>query len=787
MNAIGISVPRLEDDRLLRGRGRFHDDTVRPGQLWMRMVRSPLAHARIVGVDTEEASQHPGVIGVFTAADLPGELRIPVRQPHPGIDFTPYLQSPLATGFVRYVGDPVAVVLAEDPYIAEDAADLVALDLEALPVLLDARSAADERPESWRGERAEVGVVEFAYGDVDEVFATAPHVVSADLSTGRHSGTPLEPRGLVADYDDRTERMTIWGATKVPYFNRRVLSSMLGVPEHRIHMLESDAGGSFGVRGEFYPEDLLVPFLCLRTGRPVKWSEDRTEHMIAANHAREQQHHIELAFDDDGLLLGLRDEGWLDNGGYIRTHGAVVAALTSAMISGPYRLPACRSRIHIVTTNKTPIGTYRAPGRFQHNFVREHAIDLAATQLGMDAVELRRRNLLDATELPMRRPMQVFGSPMFLDGKDHLDHFDKSRTAVDYAAWQEEAAAARAEGRLVGAGCAVILEKAGLGHDSAVVDIGVTGAVRVSMGGASSGQGIETVMAQICAEEFDIPTESVTVVLSDTDILPDGAGSFASRSTVVGGTAVKMAAEQALAKARRVAAVMLGADPDDPDSIEVRHGTLARRDDPGTRLTLGQIAVACFTPQHIRTGQEPGLIGRGTYVADGMTYPYGAHYTQAEVDPGTGAVKLLRYAVSYEIGRAVNPLAVHGQLIGGAVQGIGGALFEEFRYTEDGQPLSTTLNDYLWPRASDLPDIQVELYEDSPSPGNPLGVRGAGEGGTAGVGAAVANAVRDALQLRGTVGALPLHPHRVKALLREQLAQDPTTPVIPQPVGDRTP
>ncbi|WNI17839.1 xanthine dehydrogenase family protein molybdopterin-binding subunit [Actinacidiphila sp. ITFR-21] len=764
MTAIGTSVLRLEDERLLRGRGRFHDDTVRPGQLWLRVVRSPVAHARIVNVDTSAAEQLPGVVAVVTAADLPGRALIPVRQPHPGIDFTPYLQPPLATGFVRYAGEPVAAVLAEDPYLAEDAADLVVLEFDELPVVLDARAAAGSRLASRPDTPAEVGVVEFGYGDVDALFDTAAHVVSADLSVGRHSGTPLEPRGLVAEYDDRTERLTVWGASKVPYFNRRVLAGMLDLPEHRIHMLESDAGGSFGVRGEFYPEDLLVPMLALRTRRPVKWSEDRTEHMIAANHAREQQHHFELAFDEDHRLLAMRDEGWLDNGGYVRTHGAVVAALTAAMISGPYRLPACRSRIHIVTTNKTPIGTYRAPGRFQHNFVREHVLDVAADRLGADPVELRRRNLLDHTELPFRRPMQIFGAPMLLDGSDHLGHFDTSREEFGYERWRAQARAARESGRLVGAGCAVILEKAGLGHDSAVVDVGVTGAVRVAMGGSGSGQGVETVMAQIVAAEFDIAPDTVKVVLSDTDILPDGAGSFASRTTVVGGTAAKFAAEAVIAKARRVAAVLLGVEPGE---LVVRGGEMVVAANPEQRVPLGRIATVCFTPQFVRTGEEPGLVGRGTYVADAMTYPYGAHYALTEVDPQTGRVRLLRYAVSYEIGKAVNPRMVHGQIYGGAVQGIGGALLEEFRYDERGIPLSTTFNEYRWPRLSDLPDIQVAVYEDSPAPGNPLGVRGAGEGGTAGVGAAIANAVRDALQLRGHVGSLPLHPERVLGLLRD--------------------
>ncbi|MDJ0382891.1 xanthine dehydrogenase family protein molybdopterin-binding subunit [Streptomyces sp. G-G2] len=764
--AVGRSVPRLEDDRLLRGRGRFHDEVVRPGQLWMRVVRSPLAHARILGVDTARAAALPGVAAVLTAGDLPPGLRIPVRQPHPGLDFTPYLQPPLATGHVRYAGEPVAVVLAEDPYLAEDAAELVRLDLAELTPALDARTAAAGPPsESLPGAPPpQVGTVDFGYGDVDAAFAAAAHVVSADLRTGRHSGTPLEPRGLIAELDDRDGpggRITIWGAAKIPHINRRVLAGLLAVPEHRIHMRETDAGGSFGIRGEFYPEDFLVPFLCLRTGRPVKWSEDRAEHMSAANHAREQEHRIELALDEGGRLLGLRDEAWLDNGAYIRTHGAVVAALTASMISGAYRVPACRSRVHIVTTNKTPIGTYRAPGRFQHNFVREHALDLAATRLGLDPVELRRINLLTSAELPHQRPMQVFGSPMVLDGKDHLEHFDKALRDVGYERWRAETRAARAAGRLVGTGCAVILEKAGLGYDSAVVDIGVTGAVRVSMGGANVGQGIETVMAQIAADELAVPVESVRVVLSDTDVLPDGGGTFGSRSTVVGGEAVRRAAVAVREKAARVAAGLLDVPP---ESVRLVAGGLGSHSGPG-EVGWAALAAASFTPRWIRTGEEVGLIGRATYAADGMTYPYGAHFAQAEVDPGTGEVRLLRYAMTYEIGRAVHPEAVRGQLIGGAVQGIGGALSEEFRYDARGRPLSLTLDDYVWPRAASLPEIQVEIYEDAPAPGNPLGLRGAGEGGTAGSGAAVAGAVRDALGLPGDVGALPLHPARVRSLM----------------------
>ncbi|MFL6163782.1 MAG: xanthine dehydrogenase family protein molybdopterin-binding subunit [Jatrophihabitantaceae bacterium] len=770
MTVIGRSIPRLEDERLLLGHGRFHDDIVRPGQLWLRVLRSPVAHARIEAIHTKRAAALPGVHLVLTGAELGGELpRIPVRQVVPGIDLTPYLQPALATGFVRYVGDPVAAVLADSPYTAEDAADLIELELVGLPVALDARTSADLPIEAWGGRRAEAAIVEIGYGDLERAFDSSAAVVSVELGIGRHGGTPLEPRGLVAELDPASGRMTIWGATKVPHWNRRVLAGMLGIAEHRMHMLQSDAGGGFGVRGEIYPEDVLVPYLCLRTGRPVKWSEDRAENLVAANHSREQQHRIELAFDAEHRLLGLRDEVWQNNGGYIRTHGAAVGMLTATMLPGPYRLPAYRTRVHVVTTNKTPAGTYRSPGRYEVTFVREHALDVAAHRLGVDPVELRRRNLLTGAELPHVRPITIYQTPMVLDGKDYLEHFDKALAAAGYQSWRAEATVARAAGRLVGTGCAFFVEKAGLGpHDSAVVDVDYTGAVRVMMGGTSVGQGIETAMAQIVAEQLQIPPASVTVVLSDTDLVPDGTGSWASRSTVVGGSAVKLAADEVVRKAKELAADLLEAAAAD---VRLEQGRFMVSGVPETAVTLPQLARAAHELRHLRNGHEPGLTGRATFVVDVMTYPYGVHCAQVEVDPDTGAVRLLRYAIGYEIGRAINPKLVWGQLVGGAAQGIGGALFEEFRYDEQGQPLATTLMDYQWPRATELPDIDVAVFEDAPPSANPLGVRGAGEGGTTGCGGAIANAVRDALQLPGDVGALPLRPERVKALL-EKLEAD---------------
>jgi len=764
MTRLGEAVTRLEDDRLLRGYGRFQDAVVLPGQLYLRVVRSTVAHGRIRSIVTAGAEARCGVVTVVTAADLPSPARIPSRQPTPGMDFTPYLQEPLASKWVRYVGDPVAAVVADDPYVAEDAAEQVLVDIEELKPELDARACADSPLEAFGGAPARVGVVESSYGDVDRAFASAAHVIGAVLRTGRHTGTPLENRGLTARWDRRERRMTVWGSSKVPYWNRRIIASHLGLAEHQIHMLEADVGGSFGIRGELYPEDILVPWLAVRTGRPVKWTEDRAEHLIAANHAREQLHEISLAFDEDQRLLGLRCEAYMDSGAYIRTHGAVVATLTAGLMSGPYRLPAMHCRVHVVLTNKTPVGTYRGPGRFSNTFAREHLLDVAATRLGVDPVELRMRNLLGSTELPLERPMRIFGAPMLLDGNDHVSHLAKALRRVGYRAWLDEAAAARAIGRLVGVGMSVILEKAGLGHDSAVVTVDGLGAIRVAMGGTTVGQGIETTMAQIVADRFDVPISTVKVVLSDTDILQDGAGTFASRSTVVGGSAAAMAADAVIAKARRIGAQLLDVSADD---LDVTGGFVVDRTNTARRMPLAQISALCTTPMFVRTGDEPGLVGRATFAASTMTYPYGAHFAMVEVDERTGAVSILRYAISYEIGRAVNPAMVKGQLTGGAVQGIGGALSEQLLYDDNGGPLITSLEDYRWMRATDVPDIDVHVFEDSPAPGNPLGVRGAGEGGISGPGATLANAVRAAIGLRGDVGSLPLRADHVLDLIRQ--------------------
>lgn len=763
---------RLEDRRLLRGLGHFVDDVNRVGQLWMRVFRSPHAHARIKSVRTDETLALPGVEAVLTGDDLSWTRPIPVRTrtKHQLDDF---LQPVLAHERVRYVGEPIAVVLAEDPYLAEDAVELIRVEYEELPVVLDAHSAIEtDDSRSLDGFEVEAATLSMGYGDVEQAFRRAAQVVEIEVKIGRHSGVPLETRGLVADYDAGSDHLTIWGATKVPHFNRRVLSQMLGMPLSRISMKKSDAGGGFGVRGEFYPEDFLVPYLARETGRPVKWIEDRAENLVAANHSREQVHRIGAAFDEEHRLLGLRDEVWHDNGAYIRTHGVIVPDLTLAMLPGPYRVPAYEGTAHVALTNKTPCGTYRGPGRYESTFAREHLLDVAAARLGVDRLELRRINLLKTSELPHTRPLSTLGTDVVLDAGDYEGLMDKALERSGFDEWEKEARELRAGGRLVGTGVGYFLEKSGTGpYEEAIVEVDPTGSVRVVTGGASLGQGIETVLAQIAADQLSVPPEEIEVVHTETDLLPDGVGSWASRSTVVGGSAVMLAAKATAEKALRVAATMLEAATGD---LRLESARVRVAGSPDKSVSLGEIAAACEPHSGLVDGEEPGLGARRTFSVDHMTYPYGVHLAQVEIDPGTAGVEIKRYFVAYEVGRAVNPTLVEGQLIGGAAQGLGGALLEEFRYDDSGQPLAATFIDYMEPTAAEVPRVQTLICEDAPSPGNPLGLKGAGEGGTVGCGAAIASAVEDALGMPGSITALPVSPSKVRALLRESNRADST-------------
>jgi carbon-monoxide dehydrogenase large subunit/6-hydroxypseudooxynicotine dehydrogenase subunit gamma len=732
----------------------------------MRVLRAPLAHARIESIDAEVALALPGVDAVLTGEDIEGVPPIPVRTATEH-RLDEFLQPVLARERVRYVGEPVAVVLAEDPYLAEDAAELIEVGYEALPVALDARTADEADAPRLRDEASnEAATLSMGYGDVEEAFRRAARVVEAEVKIGRHSAVPLETRGLVAEYDRGSDHLTIWGSTKVPHFNRRVLSRLMEMPLSRISMKKSDAGGGFGVRGEFYPEDFLVPYLARETGRPVKWIEDRQENLVATNHSREQTHRLRAAFDEENRLLGLRDEVWHDNGAYIRTHGIIVADLTLAMLPGPYRVPAYGGTAHVVLTNKTPCGTFRGPGRYESTFAREHLLDVAAAKLGVSRLEIRRINLLDPSEIPHARGLSTLSTDIILDAGDYGGLLEKALRKSGFEDWEREVRELREEGRLVGTGVGYFLEKSGLGpYEEAAVEVDPTGSVRVLTGGASLGQGIETVLAQIAAEELEVRPEEIEVVHTDTDLLPDGVGSWASRSTVVGGSAVMLAAKATAEKALRVAAELLEASVDD---LRLGESRVEVAGSPDRSLSLGEIAAACDPQRSAAMGEEPGLGARRTFSVEHMTYPYGVHLAQVEVDPETGGVEIRRYFVAYEVGRAINPTLVEGQLVGGAAQGIGGALLEEFAYDASGQPLASTFIDYLEPTAAEVPRVGTLVCEDAPSPDNPLGVKGAGEGGVVGCGAAIASAVEDALGMPGEISSLPITPDRVRTLARRR-------------------
>ncbi|ONI72918.1 xanthine dehydrogenase [Actinosynnema sp. ALI-1.44] len=751
MTAIGERLPRKEDSRLLRGLGRFCDDQDRAGQVWMRVVRSPIAHGRLVSVRKPGNAASGSVV---TAEDLPPGVRIPVRLNVQGIDLTDHLQPVLAAGEVRYVGEPVAVVIADDPYEAEDIAERVEVEIDELPVTVD--TAAGTLAAEF----------ELGYGDVASAFAQAAHVVGIEFDIGRHSAVPLEPRALLADVDPATGALQIFGMTKVPVFNRDVLAGMLGIDEHLIHVHAMDTGGGFGVRGEFYPEDFLVGWLARKLRRPVKWVEDRAEHLVAVNHSRQQHHVISAAFDENGTLLGLKDDVLHDNGAYARTHGIIVPELTLAMLPGPYRVPAFHGRIRVMLTNKTPCGTYRAPGRFEGTSVREQLFDVAADRMGVDRVELRRRNLLTADELPHTRAMSTLGTDVVLDSGDYVGLLDKAVVEADRLGYQSQLESLRARGHTAGLGVAVFLEKSGLGpQETADVVVGTSGEVRVHSGGTSLGQGIETVLAQVTADALTVDPAVVTVVNGDTVLQPFGGGSWASRSTVVGGSAVHKAALAVRERAIQLAARMLEVSEDD---LDVTAGAIGVKGAPGTSVSYAEVAKAARPGSpHLRDDEPAGLSARRRFEVEHMTYPYGVHFALVDVDTGTGHVKVLRYLVAYEVGRAINPTLVEGQLLGGVAQGVGGALLEEFRYDDAGQPQAVTFMDYRMPTAAELPHVDILVAQDAPAPGNPLGVKGAGEGGVTAAGASIAGAIRDALSLTGPVGRLPMTAERVRGLIEE--------------------
>ncbi len=760
---LGQPVTRLEDLPLVTGQGRYAGDIDFPHQLHMRLVRSAHAHGRIASIDTAAARALPGVVAVWTNADIADLSPIDFRADKSSEALKPFRQPALARDRVRYIGDPVAAVFAANPYLAEDAAELVEVAIEPLPVVL---SASDPPGEFEPGRSGEAALLRHSYGDIEAALRAAHTIIELDLATGRHSGVPLETRGALGRYDAARDILELHGAAKIPHRNRETLCRMLGRSPAALHVHESHVGGGFGIRGEIYPEDVLVLLAALRLRRPVKWIEDRREHLMCANHSRQQRHLARIAVDRDGLILGIEDEIFHDQGAYIRTHGVNVPNRTMCMLTGAYRVPAYRALAHVRLTNKTPAATYRAPGRFESTFVRSRLMDAVAERLGLDRIEVRRRNLIAASQMPYTIAFDEPGvEELELDSGDYAALLDKALLAFGWQDLQQNLARRRAQGEAVGAGIAIFLEESGRGPtDNAKISVDGTGAVELITGGASLGQGFETAMAQICAEALGVDYRRVRVIHGQTDLIDHGIGAHAARATVLTGGAVHVTAGLVRAKALEFAAELLQTPAAE---LDIEDGTVLRRDRKGgPSITLAEIARRIAPGGKLLRGRPPQLAAHGWYNTDHTVFPYGVHLATVRVDSDTGAIAVERFMVAYDVGRAVNPLLIEGQLVGGCVQGLGGALCEEFRYDQSGEPLSVTFADYLLPVLGQTPDVEVLLTEDAPSPHHPLGLKGAGEGGINGVGGAIASAIDDALGMPGAVTELPLSPQRVKEMMR---------------------
>jgi aerobic carbon-monoxide dehydrogenase large subunit len=762
MTYVGRSLPRLEDRPLVTGQGRFAADISFAHQLHMRVVRSANARGRIVAIDTGAALSLPGVTALWTATDVAGIPPIDFRLTRiEGLE--PYRQPILANGSVRYVGEPVAVVFAADPYSAEDAADLVTVEIEGLPELIDAAAPPGEFE---AGHSTEAAIVRKGFGDVAAAFAAAHATVTLELKTGRHSGVPLETRGAIARYDAAHDLLELYGAAKVPHWNRDSLARMLGRPTSSVHLHEGHTGGGFGIRGELYPEDVLACLAALRFKRPVKWIEDRREHLIAANHSRQQHYRIHAAVDEAGHILAIDGEFFHDQGAYVRTHAATVPDLAATMLLGPYRVPAYRMAGRIRLTNKTPCGTYRAPGRYESTFVRERLMDAVAARLRIDPIDVRRRNLIATAEMPFARPLDTLGTEMTYDSGDYAKLLDKTLAAIEWPKLRDELQRRRAAGEAVGAGLAMFVEKSGLGpYDGVHASIDTSGMVEIVTGATSVGQGMETVLAQICADALGVDYRQVRVVHGQTDRIDFGMGTFASRVTVMTGEATRIAATKLRGKAIAAAADLLQSPP---DALDVIDGKVVRKGGAlGPSVTLGDVARALNPGSKLLGEAAPGLAADGWFESRHMNYPYGVHVAVVRLDRDTGGIAIERYFVAYDIGKAVNPMLIDGQITGGVAQGIGGALLEEFLYDDRGEPLCVNFADYMMPTAREIPPVDVLITEDAPSPLNTLGIKGAGEGGANAVGAAIAAAIDDALSRPGAVRELPVTPQRLRQIVKD--------------------
>ncbi len=790
----GAPVQRKEDPRLLRGRGTYVDDIDLPEMLHAAILRSTHAHARILHIDVSAARSLPGVHLVLTADDLGNVLEpSPLLVPHAALT-QPRTQLPLARDTVHYVGEAVAMVVADSRYVAEDALDLIEVEYEPLPVVSSLEIAASEDAPLVHDDvpgNVAAHLVQ-TVGDPDGVFDSAPHVIREKMVMDRGAAMPMECRGVLARWEAQEGMLTCWISTQGPIPIRNGLAAIFGLPEHKVRVVAPDVGGGFGTKiMMFYPEEILVPFAAIQLGRPVKWIEDRREHFISANQERSQIHEVEYAFDDQGHLLAVRDRFLHDTGAYT-PYGIIVPIITACTLPGPYRLKNYYSEFTVLYTNKVPVSPYRGAGRPHAVFVMERIMDGIARKLQLDRLEVRSRNFIQPDEFPWDVGLVYQdGGPTKYDSGNYPAALEKIREMLEYDSFAERQEQARKQGRYIGVGVGCYVEGTGIGpYEGAMVRVESDGRVYVSTGVTSQGQAHYTTFAQIVADQLGVDPKDVLVTTGDTQAFYWGVGTYASRAATVAGSAVHMAAVKVREKARQVAADLFEASPDD---IELVDGKVFVKDAPHRALTLGQVAISA-NPLRYSYGENarqlmsmklagprpgpalpaergsPGLEATGFYSPPHGSFASGIHGAIIEVDPTTGDVKFLKYVAVHDCGRVINPVVVEGQVHGGVAQGIGGAFFERLVYDEEGQLTNASFMDYLLPTAAEIPPLLVEHIE-TPSPLNPIGVKGAGEAGVIPVPALFASALDDALAPFGIrILEMPLHPCRLYELLQEARA-----------------
>jgi len=772
---LGTPVKRREDPRLITGQATYVDDMKMLGMLHMSVLRSPYGHARINSINTEEARNHPGVIAVYTAADLKGKVgNIPVAAPLPPyIDKGMGRRGPLAEGKVRFYGDPVAIVIADDKYTARDAVDLIDVDYEPLPAAIDLEKAMQPgAPLLYEEYGTNVALPIHPPTDaIDKVFAdvvaNGGMIVKGRLINQRVAPAPMETRGVIADYRKSDKMLNIWSSSQIPHLLRNYLAEQVKLPQHQVHVVVPEVGGGFGCKLNIYPEEALAAFAAMQLGKPVKWIEDRSESFSSTIHGRDQINYIEAATDQNGKVHGFKVHVISDLGSYLQFFTDVIAiAFTLPMVDGCYDIPVTYAACDIVFTNKAPTDAYRGAGRPEATYLIERAMDLVANALGKDPTEVRLTNFVKSESFPYK----ASAGPVY-DSGDYALALEKAMELIDYKGLRAQQKQKRTDNKLLGIGISSYVEICGLGpkgvlpdggFEGARVRIEQTGTVHVYTGISPHGQGQETSFAQLVGDEFGIPMESVLVLHGDTDSTPEGRGTYGSRGTSVGGSAVYNAALRLKEKMKQIAAHMLEASASD---VVLEGGEFSVAGSPQKSVTFNAVAAAANSSNTLAPGMEPGLETTAFFEPESCTFPFGTHICVVEVDKDTGETEIVRYVAVDDCGRQLNPLLVQGQVHGGIAQGVGQAIYEGIIYNDEGQLLTASFMDYAMPIAPEFPMLELD-HTTTPTNVNPLGVKGVGEAGTIGSTPAIAAAVADALGVPHI--DMPMKPEKLWKIIHQQ-------------------